>query len=121
MSSEVTERTPLQSSVSSDDISKTHCINVGCVEKPKSQTTVVSGVKVKHHRRYSSRKPTCQRLVEKNGRRNVRSNQIPRDRYLQDIFTTIIDAKWKWMILLLIVFYVGMILFTFVKFKLSYI
>ena len=42
-------------------------------------------------------KPTRRRLVEKNGQRNVRSRHIPRTRYAQDIFTTIIDARWKWM------------------------
>lgn len=42
-------------------------------------------------------KPVRRRLVEKNGQRNVRSKHIPRTRYVQDIFTTIIDARWKWM------------------------
>ena len=50
-------------------------------------------------------KPTRRRLVEKNGQRNVRSKHIPRTRYVQDMFTTILDARWKWMMFLFIVSY----------------
>ena len=51
--------------------------------------------------------PRHKRLVEKNGRRNVRSSRIPRERYMQDVFTTLIDAKWKWVVLLFLVLYLG--------------
>lgn len=50
-------------------------------------------------------RPTRKRLVEKNGQRNVRSRHIPRTRYLQDIFTTILDARWKWMFFFFTVVY----------------
>ena len=50
-------------------------------------------------------KPVRRRLVEKNGQRNVRSRHIPRTRYAQDIFTTIIDARWKWMFTFFVVCY----------------
>lgn len=50
-------------------------------------------------------KPVRRRLVEKNGQRNVRSRLIPRTRYVQDIFTTILDARWKWMFTFFIVVY----------------
>ena len=51
-------------------------------------------------------RPVRKRLVEKNGQKNVRSRHIPRSRYALDIFTTIIDARWKWMIVFFIVSYV---------------
>ena len=50
-------------------------------------------------------KPTRKRLVEKNGQRNVRSRHVPRNRYAQDIFTTVIDARWKWVIILCVLSY----------------
>ena len=50
-------------------------------------------------------KPVRRRLVEKNGQRNVRSRHIPRTRYVQDIFTTILDARWKWMFIFFVVCY----------------
>ena len=49
--------------------------------------------------------PTRKRLVEKNGQQNVRSREIPRNEYLQDIFTTVMDAKWKWLSLLCVIAY----------------
>lgn len=52
-------------------------------------------------------KPTKTRLVEKNGIRNVRSKKIPSKRYMQDVFTTLIDAKWKWVILMFLTVYLG--------------
>ena len=57
-------------------------------------------------------RPTRKRLVEKNGQRNVRSRHIPKTRYLQDVFTTILDARWKWMFFFFTVVY----LFTWVIF-----
>ena len=50
-------------------------------------------------------KPVRKRLVEKNGQRNVRSRYIPRTRYVQDLFTTILDARWKWMFTFFVVCY----------------
>ncbi|XP_057310355.1 G protein-activated inward rectifier potassium channel 3-like [Hydractinia symbiolongicarpus] len=73
----------------------------------ESYDNIVDGVRFRRQRSRSFRKPSRRRLVEKNGKRNVRSKVFPRDRYLQDIFTTIIDAKWKWMIVLFVVFYLG--------------
>ena len=67
----------------------------------------VPGVKFKRQNTQSLRKLTERRLVEKDGRRNVRSKHIPRNRYLQDLFTTIIDARWKWMMTLFVAFYIG--------------
>ncbi|XP_065660206.1 G protein-activated inward rectifier potassium channel 3 isoform X3 [Hydra vulgaris] len=47
------------------------------------------------------------RLVKKNGERNVRSKYVFRHLYLRDIFTTIVDAKWKWLIGLYTIFYLA--------------
>jgi len=73
----------------------------------KEEDGVVSGIRIRRKRTLSLRKPSRKRLVEKNGKRNVRSKHIPRERYLQDKFTTIIDAKWKWTILMFVTSYLG--------------
>eukprot|EP00794_Sanderia_malayensis_P009108 gene9108-10081_t len=52
-------------------------------------------------------RPVKRRLVEKNGQNNVRSKHIPRSRYALDVFTTIIDARWKWMVFMFIVCYLA--------------
>ena len=40
------------------------------------------------------------RLVSKGGRVNLRSSNVPqkRERFLADFFTSLIDAKWRWVI-----------------------
>ena len=73
----------------------------------KETDCVVSGIKFERQRSLSARKPTRRRFVEKDGKFNVRSKTIPRERYIQDVFTTTIDARWKWMILLFVTFYLG--------------
>lgn len=73
----------------------------------KDTDCLVSGIKFERQRSLSVRKPTRKRFVEKDGKFNVRSKTIPRERYIQDVFTTIIDARWKWMILLFVTFYLG--------------
>ena len=62
----------------------------------------VAGVKVNRQNTQSLRKPIQRqlRLVEKDGRMNVRSKHIPGNHYLQHLFTTIIDARWIWMMTL---------------------
>ncbi|XP_068752419.1 inward rectifier potassium channel 2-like [Montipora capricornis] len=42
------------------------------------------------------------RLVHKNGKHHVRSSNIPqrRERFLADFFTSFIDAKWRWVVVL---------------------
>ena len=125
MEKEYNERTPLQKSVSFD---QNHHYGQGVDTKHKtkkrsqslkdiaqsltSNEVVISGVPVKPKLRLSPRQPTDHRLVEKDGKRNVRSRHIPRDRYIQDIFTTIVDAKWKWMLITFNLFYLGRIIFT---------
>jgi len=110
------EQTPLMKSISFDD-RKNHTVNVNNLSPRRrtqslrnmagSEDEIVSGVRVKSLQRFSKRKPTGHRFVEKNGKRNVRSKHLPRNRYIQDIFTTIIDAKWRWMALVFILFYLG--------------
>lgn len=120
----ISEKTPvrIKKSVSFDSIKKRsyHSIDInrqGSLTRSRAQSIresisvgndeIVSGVRLRPHNWHSKRKPTGQRLVEKSGKRNVRSRELPRDRYIQDIFTTIIDAKWKWMLLLFTLFYLG--------------
>jgi len=118
----INERTPLKKSVSFDSQTRapSHILNInnkmnGTRKRAQSlrdmassnTDEIVSGVRVKSNKRASRRKPTDHRLVEKNGKRNVKSRHLPRDRYLQDIFTTIIDAKWKWMLVVFTLFYLG--------------
>ena len=79
--------------------------------------SIVSGQNVepntRMHRRRDlvDRKPSQRRLVEKSGKRNVRSKHIPRGRYMEDIFTTVIDMKWKWVVLMFALTYMGSWLF----------
>ena len=123
------ERRPLIKAVSFDDTGK-HVVNVnpagsrrrtqslrGMAGSVSSEDEIVSGVRVKPQRRFSKRKPTGHRLVEKNGKRNVRSKHLPRDRYIQDIFTTIMDAKWRWMIFVFTLFYLGRDFYSLILFK----
>ena len=118
----VTERTPLQKSVSFNEYPhygqhkhspRRRAQSLRDIAHSLTSEEVVSGVPVKPKVRLSPRQPSEYRLVEKDGKRNVRSRHIPRDRYIQDIFTTIVDAKWKWMLITFNIFYVGMITFFF--------
>lgn len=121
----VSERTPLQKSVSFSEhhnygqhkhTSRKRAQSLRDIAQSLTSEEVVSGVPVKPKVRLSPRQPSEYRLVEKDGKRNVRSRHIPRDRYIQDIFTTIVDAKWKWMLITFNIFYVGMIVFLFSNF-----
>ena len=116
----VNERTPLHKAVSFDEASPLYSKSHDFKHRPRKRTSslreiassltsdeIISGVPVKPKVRISPRKPSERRLVEKDGKRNVRSRHIPRDRYIQDIFTTIVDAKWKWMIITFNLFYLG--------------
>ena len=57
------------------------------------------------------RKPSQKRLVEKDGHTNVRAKDIPRTRYLEDIFTTAVNMRWKWVSLIFLLAYLGSWLF----------
>lgn len=115
----INERTPLQKSVSFNEhhygqykhTPRKRAQSLRDIAQSLTSEEVVSGVPVKPKVRLSPRQPSEYRLVEKDGKRNVRSRHIPRDRYIQDIFTTIVDAKWKWMLITFNFFYVGMIVF----------
>ena len=115
----INERTPLQKSVSFNEhhygqykhTPRKRAQSLRDIAQSLTSEEVVSGVPVKPKVRLSPRQPSEYRLVEKDGKRNVRSRHIPRDRYIQDIFTTIVDAKWKWMLITFNLFYVGMIVF----------
>uniref|UniRef100_A0A8C4YWQ8 Potassium inwardly rectifying channel subfamily J member 19b n=1 Tax=Gadus morhua TaxID=8049 RepID=A0A8C4YWQ8_GADMO len=48
-----------------------------------------------------------QRLVEKNGRCNVQNGNLGGEsgRYISDLFTTLVDLKWRWNLLIFILTY----------------
>lgn len=65
-----------------------------------------------------------QRLINKSGEVKVRSKNVPRKmrRYLADIFTTMIDLRWKWVIFIFIVSYItSWVLFGFIWWLMAYL
>lgn len=65
-----------------------------------------------------------QRLINKSGEVKVLSKNVPRKmrRYLADIFTTMIDLRWKWVIFIFIASYItSWVLFGFIWWLMAYL
>lgn len=65
-----------------------------------------------------------QRLINKSGEVKVLSKNVPRKmrRYLADIFTTMIDLRWKWVIFIFIASYItSWVLFGFIWWFMAYL
>ena len=60
---------------------------------------ISTDLSLKERRRSQSR---ANRLLHKNGKVNLRHYRVPRktERFLADFFTSLIDAKWRWVIAL---------------------
>ena len=64
------------------------------------------------------------RLINKSGELKVLPKNVPRKmrRYLSDIFTTMIDLRWKWVILIFVASYIiSWVLFGFVWWLMAYL
>lgn len=93
------------STVTSPAFSKEHHLNLTKMSEKNtnSQINITSNPIL-----YSSlkgRRPSQargNRLVSKSGKVNLRSSKVPqkRERFLADFFTSLIDAKWRWVIAL---------------------
>lgn len=60
-----------------------------------------------HHQQGSAHKKKRQRFVDKNGRCNVQHGNLGSEtsRYLSDLFTTLVDLKWRWNLFIFILTY----------------
>ncbi|XP_020652753.1 G protein-activated inward rectifier potassium channel 1 isoform X1 [Pogona vitticeps] len=60
-----------------------------------------------HHQQASAHKKKRQRFVDKNGRCNVQHGNLGSEtsRYLSDLFTTLVDLKWRWNLFIFILTY----------------
>lgn len=67
------------------------------------------------HRKNEHRVP---RLMQKNGQCNIRKTAAEkRRRYLDDIFTTMVDLKWRYAILIFIgIYFISWLVFSFLYF-----
>ncbi|XP_054827546.1 G protein-activated inward rectifier potassium channel 1 [Eublepharis macularius] len=70
-------------------------------------TTSSSGSGFHHQQQASAHKKKRQRFVDKNGRCNVQHGNLGSEtsRYLSDLFTTLVDLKWRWNLFIFILTY----------------
>lgn len=77
---------------------------------PRDNETTAAFQKSRMRRVFSTKRGTeTRRLVGKHGRLKVVASQVPKKHgmYLSDLFTTMIDSKWRWITFVYILMYSG--------------